>query len=360
MLSTLKLNPLFRIRFDRAIHCDLLLEGETVEFPSPRFLELLAAVRSTCSREQTLRLAQEKLEVSEHEAADVIEDLITHHVLVSGDEERPELPAVKHWVDRNWLDGLILHLRSKDLKYEDDGAADPRQTNDQTFRSLMEAEKLPPFWKEYPDAQRIQLPPPAPFPRNEHLADVLLRRRSNRPYKVRRISLDVLSRMLTTANLETVALRERAEREVESNPGTMLLNSAFSALETYVAVYDVVGLAPGLYHYSPRDRSLVLVKEGSVRQDVQKVCIGQALSAAGACSFLISAAWKRYMYRYRHPRAYRNLMVNVAELAQKYLVLATAMDLHTFLTPNLLNDEADRLVGVNGYDEGILYVVTAG
>lgn len=165
--------------------------------------------------------------------------------------------------------------------------------------------------------------------------------------------------MLLNANRETVRLRKEAEATYESNSG-VLLNSAFSALETYFFAFSVDGLEPGLYHYDPRGHRAVLLRRGDLTDEVVTMCIGQDRPRGAACAFVITAVWERYMFRYRHPRAYRTLLINVAELAHKYILLATALDLSTFLTPALRDEFADQLLGVDGLKEAPLYVVAIG
>ncbi len=154
-------------------------------------------------------------------------------------------------------------------------------------------------------------------------------------------------------------LRNAVEEQIQDRP-EVLLDSAFSALETYFFAFSIEGLPNGIYHYDLRSHSVSLLREGLFRDEVARMCIGQRKPGSGSCTFLISAVFERYMYRYRHPRAYRNLLINVSEFAHRYILLSTALGLSTFMTPALQDEQADALLGVNGYEEAPLYVVAIG
>lgn len=139
-----------------------------------------------------------------------------------------------------------------------------------------------------------------------------------------------------------------------------LLHSAFCATETYVFAFDVAGLNPGLYHYDPREAGLTELRTGLLRGEIAAICVGQERPSQAACVFAITAVFDRYMYRYRHNRAYRSLLINVGELGQKYILTSTAFGLSTFLTPLFEDELADAVLGIEPYAEALLEVVAVG
>ncbi|WP_438026978.1 SagB/ThcOx family dehydrogenase [Sorangium sp. So ce233] len=354
-----KLNPLFRLRFTQPLTCELPLRKRCLELPSPRYAALLARVRGAMSLGEVQEVARETFGVPADVAEGIVRDLLEQELLVPGDAPLENEEAIRHWVDRGWLDALLLHLSTRDPAFTRAEALDPDGFQDRILGELIAREGAPELWKEYPGRPAVDLPEPGASPLSEALQDVLLRRRSNEAWKVGRVSLQDLGAVLAYGNLETVRLRREAEAGLQERP-RLLLNSAFSALETYVLAFAVDGLSPGLYHYDPRHHRATLLREGLLRDEATRMAIGQARAGSGAFTLVITAVWERYMFRYRHARAYRTLLMNVSELAQKYLLLATGFNLSTFLTPNFQNLQADRLLGVNGYEEGTLYVVAAG
>ncbi|MCR6850384.1 SagB/ThcOx family dehydrogenase [Bacillus sp. IBL03825] len=357
--SSFKLNPFFRVSFGPPITCELFLENKSVILPNSQYLQLLNDFKTPKPFFALIALTTCTLNLNRTEAKEVLTDLIQQQLLVPSEKEFPKMSSVKHWVNRGWLEALMLHLKSKDISFDDDLVADPDNYNAKVLANLIDKEGTPNFWKEYPDKTNFALPKPKNPPSDKTLQDVLLQRRSNRPWCIGHLTIEQLSIILYYANLETYFLRTEAEKNYNTNP-ELLLNSAFSALETYFFVFKVDGLTPGLYHYDPRKHQVTLIKEGHFENEVVRMCIGQDRPKGAACTFVISSVWKRYMYRYRHARAYRTLLVNVAELAQKYILLATALNFSNFLTPALQDEYADELLGVNGYEEAPLYVVAIG
>jgi|GEM_PF-3576091 len=354
-----RLNPLLRIRFGAAPECDLLLEGSTVALPEMRYLRLLPSFAEPQSRASTARTIAAALPCSLEHAQRVVGALLDAKILVPEDYAADRMPAVEHWVRRGWLEGLVLHLRTQDLGYQDDRCGDPDGVNDAAFGAILERDDAPEFWKQYPGHAAVELPAPGDAFGDQSLDEVLLRRRSNQRFVVKTMSLQGLATVLGAANEETRRVRREAEAKLAQQP-RYLLRSAYTALETYVYAFDVEGLIPGLYHYDVRRHRMVLLRDQIDRREVSTMCIGQGWARGGAISLLITGVWDRYMFRYRHARAYRNLLINCSELAQKYIVLATALGLRTFLTPNILSDVSTQALGLDEYSEGVLYAVSAG
>jgi SagB-type dehydrogenase family enzyme len=271
----------------------------------------------------------------------------------------PRVDAVQHWIDRGWLDAAILHLKSRDLSFIDDRVDDPESVKRAVLLDEVESNPPPAFWKNYPSSQKIFLPKPTDLPSDRLLPEVLLARRSLAPYRGGGLNAIELGNILHYASLETVRLRTAAEETLRTSP-ELLLASSFSAIEIYPIILDVEGIAPGLYHFDPRDGGLSLLKSGYFREEAAKVCIGQSRAGASGVTLVFTAVWERYMYRYRHARAYRNLLINVAQLAQKILVLATSYRLGTFMTPAIDDEYAEQFLNLQWQEEAPLYVVAAG
>lgn len=356
----LKLNPFFRVRLTEPLTCDLFLEGTTLELPDVRFLQVVASFRTPRRVSEATELLREILGIPHEEADTVLADLRDHRLIVEADREYPELPAIQHWIKRGWIQALMLHMKTRNQAFSDEERSAGGVWHREFFRKAIAKEPPPEIWKSFSGLKSIELPAILPEDEpGEPLEETLLRRRSNRPWRGGSLSLKELALVLHHGNIETVRLRQEVENGLHENP-ELLAYSAFTALETYVAVFDVNDLAPGLYHYDPNSHRLVEIRRGLFRAELQEISIGQQQAATGACDILITGLWHRYMYRYRHPLAYRALMINTAELAQKYILLSTSLRLSTFLTPNFDNLAADKFLGVNGYEEALLYVVAVG
>jgi nitroreductase family protein len=66
------------------------------------------------------------------------------------------------------------------------------------------------------------------------------------------------------------------------------------------------------------------------------------------------------MVRYPQPSAYRTLMINVGELAQKLVLLSTATGLSTFITPAFDDAYADQILGLDPATHAAIEVIGVG
>lgn len=179
--------------------------------------------------------------------------------------------------------------------------------------------------------------------------------------KKRAFKIKEISQILYYANLESKQAREKTKEQFSINPESILNYSSFSALETKVIILrDVESIKTGIYHYDLKKHSLVKLKDGLFEENLVKMCIGQRQLRGATFSFIITAYWEKYFNRYNHARAYRNLLINAGELAQKYLLLATMYKMSQFITPAFEDKFADELMGCNGYETAPIYSVTLG
>ena len=354
-----KLNPFFRIRFHPRLCCDLFLEETVFDLPSTHYLTFLTQFKAGSTQAQLITQVAHIFDVSSAEGNKILENLMEARLIIPESRNYPELPAIKHWVQRGWTDALILHLKTRNILYEDEQYSDPERYKNEKLRALISREEVPSFWKLYPDAKRIELPQASHLPQDRTFSEILLSRRSNQPWQNRSTPVEELSNIFHYANLELVQLRQKAESMLHEAPEA-LLNSSFCALETYLMAFNVDSVAAGIYHYDPKSHALEMMQEGDKQKELVKMCIGQPNPLRSSFALVISVVWERYMFRYRHPRAYRNLLVNVSELAQKYLILATTYRYSQFLTPAFDDLYADHLFGLNGYEEAPIYAIAIG
>lgn len=355
----LVLNQFMRIRLEDPPVCDLLLERRSYQLPDSRCLSALTSINGPTSRDDIIARFRSTLSGADPgRVTTFVDALVAARVLHTPEATHELMPEVESWHRYGWTEALIFHCRTEGLPYVDViDSPTPVRPNDVLARQ-MEDRPVPPFWREYP-VHYEPLPTPVDYPKRD-LGEVLLARRTARPQSGRPMTQQQLSRVLLDANAPLVKHRRAAEREYRSRPSALLENH-FGDLETYVVAYDIDGLAPGLYHYGPREHGLGLLKPGCLRDEVRAAFVGQEAAGAGACSLLISIVWERHMFRYaNNPRAYRTLMMVIARLAQRYLIGWTAFRFSTFPTPAHYPDRVDLLLGTDRFDESGIYLITAG
>ena len=203
--------------------------------------------------------------------------------------------------------------------------------------------------KTYPGAERVALPDPRGWG-GLSLEEAVEARRSVRDYAGEPLSLEHLSRLLHAAQGIT-----EPRRGFRAAPSA----GALYPIELYAVVHAVAELEPGIYHYAVQEHALELVRADDLRGAVTRAGLGQAfLGQAGAC-FVLSATFQRTRWRYRE-RTYRYVMLEAGHVAQNLYLAATGMGLGACAVGAFLDGEFNELLGLDGADEAVLYVVSVG
>jgi len=210
----------------------------------------------------------------------------------------------------------------------------------------------PPPPKHYPaDLLRIELPRPENLP-SVSFWETVARRRSLRDYTPGALSNDDLFLLLWATQGVT-------------HPGGHPLRATPSAgarfpIETYVAAARVAGLEPGLYHWElPEEQLVRLRSDEAIGPAVAAACLDQAMCAEAACVFLWTAVFARTLSRYGE-RGMRYVYLDAGHVGQNLQLAATALGLGSCNVGALFDDEVNRLLGVDGETESIVYAACVG
>jgi SagB-type dehydrogenase family enzyme len=209
----------------------------------------------------------------------------------------------------------------------------------------------PPPFKEYPQALTITLPKPKPVGKMS-LEEALQRRRSIRDYSQAPLSLEELSLLLYLADGITLWQYGIGFRTAPSA-------GALYPIEIYPVVNRVEGLKPGVYHYNVRLHALELLKEGEFGPEMVQYCLGQEMPGAAALTLILTAVFQRTRWKYRE-RAYRYVLLEGGHIGQNIYLTATAMGMGACAIGAFLDDQVNRLIGVDGKEEAVIYILTVG
>lgn len=355
-VTVVKRNPFMRLRFTRPLQIDLLLENQTFEVLDHDVIcAVVHAEQPICA--DRLAYALDRKEGSPKAQA-LVQELLRARVLVAQDYRNPLQDAAEHWQQRGWLDALVLHLRSRNVAYHDFGAQafiGPQRS------ALIETPACAPCIDSVCASRGdIVLPPGAGQSFQGTLYEAMSHRRTGRPWTGRPMNGNGLADILRYGNLESLGNREETANDKSSDAQAVFDRSSFAALETYVVVNRVEGVPQGVYRYSVTRHALLLISHGDFNERLVDMCIGQAKVRNCAAALVIGTHWARYYGRYRHPRAYRNLLINCAELAHYYILCATAAGLSNFITPAFNDEVAEAIIGKPCTDVGPLYMVAIG
>jgi SagB-type dehydrogenase family enzyme len=206
-------------------------------------------------------------------------------------------------------------------------------------------------FKNYPEAERLQLPEPD-LSRPANLWQCLAIRRSERNTTPDPLSLQELSKIMWAA------------QGVTARTGIYLLRTAPSAgalypFETYLYIDKVKEVPQGIYHFNVADFALERLQEGDFNRAVTAASLGQPVVRRAGVVIIWTAMMLRCMVKYRD-RAMRYIPMDLGHVCQNVQLAATAMDLGSCPIGAFYDDDINELLGVDGEEETVLYLITVG
>jgi SagB-type dehydrogenase family enzyme len=322
--------------FALGVECDL----------SPRLLAVLGALHGWTSVAEVLKRVPG---LGPRAARAALARLHACRLIERSDEpEHPRRTSMRRWDGWNPEAGLF-HFGTKG------GTPVPLDDVSRTVDGwLLIGDRPPPPVRPTPHRGRIALPPPRTA---GALPRLLLARRSWRRFGPGTVTRKELASLL--------ALTWGVQRWMQVRPGIPLAlktspsGGACHSLEVYVVAEKVRGLTRGVYRYHPDTHALVRVRRGLPRGGVER-CLRQPWFAGCAAGFFITSVWPRVQWKYRFPRAYRTVLIEAGHFAQTFCLVATWLGLAPFCTAAFDDAHTERLLGIDGVSEGLIYATGIG
>ena len=168
---------------------------------------------------------------------------------------------------------------------------------------------------------------------------------------------------LTLAELSYLLWATQGVRKMP-NPAVTLRTvpsgGAMHPFETYLAVYKVTGLEPGLYRYQPLDHKLArLPTPEDLPGKVMKAARNKPFMGNGAAAFLWSVVPYRTEWRYTL-EAKRLILQDSGHLCQNLYLACESINCGTCAVGAYDQKLADELLGLDGRDEFVIYMAPVG
>jgi len=209
----------------------------------------------------------------------------------------------------------------------------------------------PALYKEYPEAQKIELPS-FELAQATSLDQTLKQRKSVRDFQARPISKDQLSYLLWAS---TGIQRIEDGYEFRTAPSA----GALYPIETYVVANNVRKLEAGVYHYSIKAHQLEQLKQGEFRQQIARAALGQGMLAMAAAVFIWSAIFERCKWKYGQ-RAYRYIYLDAGHIAENLALAAVSLNLGSCEVGALYDDQVNAILDIDGTEESVLCMAVVG
>lgn len=180
------------------------------------------------------------------------------------------------------------------------------------------------------------------------------RRRSRREFSAASLPFEQLSFLLwATQGVARVLGPGTALRTVPSA-------GARHALETYLSVHRVDGLAPGLYYYRPVEHELVEERAGAGDPPrLAEACFGQGFAGTAAVTFIWTTVPARMEWRYG-PASYKVIALDAGHVCQNLYLACEVINAGTCAIAAYDQEAMDAFLGVDGHDEFTVYVAPVG
>ena len=134
---------------------------------------------------------------------------------------------------------------------------------------------------------------------------------------------------------------------------------ALYPVEVYLVCGEVPGLAAGVYHFSPAEFSLVRLREGDFRGTLAGTLADPAVAASTPASLVLSTNFWRSAWKYRL-RSYRYCYWDAGTILANLLAAASATGLEAQVVAGFVDEEVNRLLGLDSDREAAVCVVPLG
>jgi SagB-type dehydrogenase family enzyme len=280
-----------------------------------------------------------------------VSQLVKHGLLLvkDSDEAAQDSRIAKAW--SAWLPEGSFHFSTKDPPY-----ADFSNWSIGQLKSILPKTPAPKIFKSVKGTEKMLLPARA-FPDSEFIR-VLLARRTHRQFSKKKVTLENVSDLLSlvwgiTGSLHAPFFGKLLHKTSPSggarHPG-----------EVYLMALRVKGLRAGLYHYHPGHHYLERISTNATPDKARLYCGRQRYVRGASALFLMTAVFRRTMWKYDYARAYRVVLLDAGHLCQTFCLVATWLGLAPFCTAALKDTLIEQDLGIDGISESVLYVAGVG
>ena len=205
------------------------------------------------------------------------------------------------------------------------------------------------------DGDPIRLP--LPFSSQVLLRDAVDSRASRRSFLPRSLELDELSWLVHSVS----GIRQTINRQ---GGGMVTLRTVPSAgarhpLDLLLAVFNIRGLAPGLYRYLPLDDALAFTGNTPTPDEMTAACNGQEFCGNSAVVFIWTAIPYRTEWRYG-PVSPKLIALDAGHACQNLYLAAEALGCGVCGIGAYDQEAVDKLLGIDGRDEFVVYYSPVG
>lgn len=217
--------------------------------------------------------------------------------------------------------------------------------------------KQPPLVKPFEEKERIINLPKANnnILIKKEVHDCINDRKSHRKYEDCLISIEELSYLLwATQGVKEIKGDNYATIRTVPSAG------ARHPFETYLAVNRVEGLQKGIYRYLPVEHQLLFLhEENDLEEKITEGTLGQKFAGTAQVNFIWSCTPYRTEWRYDY-RSHKVMLLDAGHICQNLYIACEALGLGTCAIASYDQELMDRMTGIDGEEEFVVYVAPVG
>ncbi|AZO59681.1 SagB/ThcOx family dehydrogenase [Mesorhizobium sp. M1A.F.Ca.IN.022.06.1.1] len=132
--------------------------------------------------------------------------------------------------------------------------------------------------------------------------------------------------------------------------------------EAYLFAWNVRDLPKGIYHFNVTDSSLDQIAKFDVTESQRHLLFSGPLRASFAVDAVIvmTSKFDRSMYRYREPRSFRAIYMDVGHLCGTLDIVAKSLQLNCLVQHGLDDEAVGAALGLDPLVEGVIYGAAVG
>lgn len=290
-------------------------------------------------------------EYTQRSVRSALAQLVEHGLLLRNDS--PELTRDSRIANEwsAWLPQGSFHFCTKDAVY-----VDRSNWSSSRLKAILPKTPQPKIFKTVKGAMKTALPRRV-FPDSEFVR-VLMSRKTYRRFSKQKLPLAAVSQLLSLVwGVRGYTYTRRFGKLLEK---TSPSGGARHPGEVYLLALRVKDLRAGLYHYHPAVHHLERISTNASAEKAWLYCARQHFVRNAAALFLMTAVFPRTMWKYRHARAYRVVLLDAGHLCQTFCLVATWLGLAPFCTAALKDTLIEKDIGIDGIRESVLYVAGVG
>jgi SagB-type dehydrogenase family enzyme len=233
------------------------------------------------------------------------------------------------------------------------------------YRSMKTVEQLPRtvsvIKQDYSGHDTVSLPEAEPL--SCDLDNVLSRRRSVRKFSDMGVSKRDLGSLLGHSVRPTETKQQNGITETfRPYPSA----GGLFPIDLYPVITNGVNVDEGIYHYSPRDHALCLLKSDTTASDSSgfrgtflDADFARGVVSDAAITIVLTGNFSRIKVKYG-PVGYRFALIEAGHIAQNLHLVAEALGLGSVPLGGFIDQELDDFIGVDGVNESTVYALAIG